>query len=140
MEHPHAELSRNVRRVHEAIASADLDVMRELFASDVVWHVGGHGPLAADFQGVKAVLGLFGRIYDMADGTLAYDVHDVLADDEHAVVLLTVRATMAGRDIEDQAVHVCHLRDGLISEVWAFQWAQDVVDDAMTEVIARAGR
>ena len=137
MDHPHAELAR---RVHSAIVSADLDAMRELFTSDVVWHVGGQGPLAADFKGIKPVLGLFGRLYDMADGTLAYDVHDVLADDEHAVVLLTLRATIAGRAVQDKAVHVCHVRDGRISEVWAFQWAQHAIDDALTEVVVRAAR
>ncbi len=137
MEQPNAELAR---RVHAAIASADLDTLRELFAADVIWHVGGRGPLAADYKGIRAVLGLFGRTYDMADGTLAYDVHDLLANDEHAVVLLTVRASIAGRDLADQAVHVCHVRDGRISEVWAFQWAQQAFDDAMTEVIVRAAR
>lgn len=137
MQHPNIELAQSV---HAAIASADLDVMQDLFAPDVVWHVGGRGPLAADYEGVSAVLDLFGRLYDMADGTLAYDVHDVLADDEHAVVLLTVRARLASRDLADNAVHVCHVRDGHISEVWAFQWTQDAVDDAIIEVIARAGR
>jgi len=37
-------------------------------------------------------------------------------------------------------VHVCHVRDGRISEVWAFQWAQHAIDDALTEVVVRAAR
>jgi hypothetical protein len=137
MAQPNAELAG---RVHAAIVSADLDAMRELFAPDVVWHVGGHGPLAADYQGVAAVLGMFGRTYDMAGGTLAYDVHDVIAGDEHTVVLLTVRASIAGRDLADKAAHVCHVRDGKVSEVWALHWDQAAVDDAMTEVIVRSAR
>lgn len=127
-------------RLHAAIVSADLDAMRELFAPDVIWHVAGHGPLAADYEGISAVLGMFGRLYDMADGTLAYDVHDVIASDVHAVVLLTVRASIAGRDLADKAVHVCHVRDGRVSEVWAYHWDQRGVDDAMTEDVVRSAR
>jgi ketosteroid isomerase-like protein len=137
MEHPHAELSRSL---HAAIESADLDAMRRLCTPDVVWHVSGRGPLAADHEGIRAVLSMFGRTYEMAGGTLSYDVHDVLADDEHAVVLLTVHADIAGRKLEDKAAHVCHVRDGQISEVWAFYWTQHALDDAMTEMIVRAAR
>jgi ketosteroid isomerase-like protein len=137
MENPHAELAR---RVHVAIASADLAALRELFTPDVVWHVGGHGQLAADHEGIDAVTGMFGRLYDMTEGTLSYDVHDVLANDVHAVVLLTVRATIAGRDLADRAVHVCHVRGERISEVWSLLWEQQGFDDAMTELIVRGAR
>ena len=127
-------------RVHAAIVSADLDAMRELFAPDVIWHAGGRGPLAADYEGIGAVLGMFGRLYDMADGTLAYDVHDVIASDEHTVVLLTVRASIAGRGLADKAAHICHVRDGRVSEVWELHWDQAAVDDAMTEDVVRSAR
>jgi ketosteroid isomerase-like protein len=137
MEHPHAELTRQMTA---AIVSADIQAMRQVFAPDVVWHVGGRGPLAADHRGFDAVVGMFARMYDMAEGTLSYDVHDVLADDEHTVALLTMRANIADRDIEDNVVHVCHVRDGRISEVWAYTWAQRAIDDAMIEVNVRAAR
>jgi ketosteroid isomerase-like protein len=137
MAHPNADLAS---RLHLAIVSADLDAMRELFAPDVIWHVAGRGPLAADYQGIGAVLDLFGRLYDMADGTLAYDVHDVVADDVHAVVLLTVRASIAGRDLADKAAHVCHVLDGRVSEVWAYHWDQRGIDEAMTEDVVRSAR
>jgi hypothetical protein len=137
VEHPHAELAR---QVHAAIVSADLDAMRRLFTPDIVWHVGGRGPVAGDHRGIDGVIEMFARVYEMSEGSLAYDEHDVLADDEHAVALLTMRVTYAGRDVEDKVVHVCHVRDGLVSEVWAFNWAQHDLDEAMTEVIVRAGR
>lgn len=137
MAYQNAELAS---RVHAAIVSADLDAMRELFAPDVIWHVSGHGPLAADYEGIGAVLGMFGRLYDMADGTLAYDVHDVVASDEHAVVLLTVRASIAGRGLADKAAHVCHVRDGRVSQVWALHWDQRAVDDAIIEYVVRSAR
>lgn len=55
-------------------------------------------------------------------------------------MLLTSRMRVADRDVSNKAVHVCHVRDGRISEVWAFNWAQQDVDDAMTEAIARSAR
>jgi uncharacterized protein len=127
-------------RLPAAIVAADLDAMRSIFTPDVVWHVAGRGPLAASHAGISAVIGMFGRVYEMADGTLTYDVHDVLADDSHAVVLLTAHMRVGDRDVSDKAVLVCHVRDRRISEVWEFNWAQYDIDAAMTEVIVRSAR
>jgi ketosteroid isomerase-like protein len=64
----------------------------------------------------------------------------VLPSDERAITVLTKQVTYAGRHVETQAVHVGQVRDGRISEVWAYNWNQYALDDAMTEVIVRAAR
>ena len=42
----------------------------------------------------------------------------MLANDEHAVVLLTTRAERAGKQLNDNQVETYHFRDGKISETW----------------------
>jgi ketosteroid isomerase-like protein len=98
------------------------------------------GPLTADHRGFEAVIGLFARSYEMANGTLSYEANDVPASVERAITLLTKRVTYVSRPVETQAVHVGQIRDGRISEVWAYNWDQYSLDDAMTEVIVRAAR
>ena len=65
------------------------------------------------------MLGLFGKLFQLTDGTFQVEVHDVLASEEHAVVLARVRARRAGKTIEHgQYSHVCHFQDGKLSEAW----------------------
>jgi hypothetical protein len=61
-------------------------------------------------------------------GTFSFELHDVLANDEHAVALVTVRGERAGKQLNDNMVQISHLRDGKAYEVWnpaTDQYAQD---------------
>jgi ketosteroid isomerase-like protein len=136
MSHPHDAL---VRRHYAALEAGDLETLSGLLAADVAWHVPGDGHLSGTWKGVDAVLSLFGRVYDLTGGTLRTTVEDVVADDRHAVVTVTVRATIAGADFEDAAVHIARIADGRILDVrtWSSdQAAFDALIDA--ELAARA--
>jgi uncharacterized protein len=84
--------------------------------------------LAGDHQGVEAVLGYFGRTMEMTGGNFRADVHDVVANDEHAVGLNSVHAERAGRTLEDNTL-VFHVRDGKVTEVWQYWADQYAADD-----------
>jgi hypothetical protein len=45
-------------------------------------------------------------------------VHDVLANDEHTVVLCTMSATRGNKSIEIPVANVAHVRDGKVTEFW----------------------
>lgn len=64
------------------------------------------------------MLELFGRAVELTGGTLRLELHDVLANDEHAVALFISRAERAGRRLEDHTVQVTHLGDGKVTEIW----------------------
>jgi ketosteroid isomerase-like protein len=115
-EHPNVELAR---RGYEAFAKGDLATMTELIADDVVWHVQGGGPLSGDYHGRDQVFGFFGRLAEETGGTFRLDVHDILANDEHTVVLATLTATRGGKSIEVPVANVNHNRDGQVTEFWS---------------------
>jgi ketosteroid isomerase-like protein len=46
-------------------------------------------------------------------------MHDALANDEHEVAMITVRAERAGKQLNENTVLIYHFRDGKISEVWS---------------------
>jgi ketosteroid isomerase-like protein len=69
-----------VRRGYAAFASSDIESMTSLFSKDVVQHVPGHGPLAGTYKGIDAVLGYYGRLYEMTDSTFRVDLVDVHGD------------------------------------------------------------
>ena len=126
MGHPDEEL---VRRGYDAFSSGDLQTMRELFDSDVVWHTPGRSQLAGDHRGVDAVLGFFGRTMELTGGTFRVELHDVVANDEHVVGLHTVTAEREGKTLRDRNILVFHARDGRTSEVWQF-WTDQYAADA----------
>ena len=126
MAHPNEDL---VREAYAAFGRGDMDALRDkFFTQDVRYHVTDRSLLAGDYEGVDQVLQFFARIFEMSGGTFSFELHDVLANDEHAVALVTVRGERAGKQLNDNMVQTSHLRDGKAFEVWnqaTDQYAQD---------------
>ena len=97
MGHPNEDL---IRRGYDAFSRGDLQTLRELFHPDIVWHAPGRNQLAGDHQGVDAVLGYFGRTIQLTGGNFRVEVHDVVANDEHAVGLNSVHAERDGKTLQ----------------------------------------
>lgn len=116
MAHPNEDL---VREGFAAFGRGDIDALRDqYFAGDIRWHVPGRSPVAGDYDGVAQVVEFFGRLFELSGGTLRLELHDVLANDEHAAALYTVHAEREGRRLEDNTVNTFHMRDGKVTEVW----------------------
>jgi ketosteroid isomerase-like protein len=114
-EHP------NVARIKDgyaAFAKGDFAVLNDLFAEDLLWHVGGRNQLTGDYRGREAVYGFFGKLMEVTEGSYHVDLHAVFADDEHGVALVVSTASRGGRRIEVNEAHVVHLRDGKVTEFW----------------------
>jgi uncharacterized protein len=116
MAHPNEDL---MREGVAAFTRGDLDALREkYFAEDIRWHIPGRSPLAGDYEGVAQVIGAFGLLFELTGGTYRVEVHDIVANDEHAIVLYTSRAERADRQLEDRTALVAHIRDGRQAEAW----------------------
>jgi ketosteroid isomerase-like protein len=57
------------------------------------------------------------------------EIHDVLASDDHAVMLARERWERDGRTLEVRRVFVYHIRDGKLAEAWAYDDDQRAVDE-----------
>ncbi|HTX28887.1 MAG TPA: nuclear transport factor 2 family protein [Streptosporangiaceae bacterium] len=125
-EHPNVA---RIRDGYAAFAAGDLAVLTDLFADDLLWHLGGRSQLAGDYRGREAVFGLFGKLMEVTEGSFRLDIHAVLADDEHAVALVFVTASRGGRSIADNDAHVFHMRDGKVAEFWTAATDQYAFDE-----------
>jgi len=115
-EHPNVEL---LRKGYNAYSTGDIDVLNELFADDVLWHVAGRSQLSGDYKGREQVFGFFGKIMEISGGTSKLEVHDVLANDDHGVAIVTGSGTRPdGASFSGQDVHVFHIRNGQVVEFW----------------------
>jgi len=114
-EHPNVDL---LRKGYAAYSTGDMDTITELFAEDILWHVAGRSPISGDYKGRDAVFGFFGKLMELSNGTSKLEVHDILANDDHGVALVTGTGTRGDKSFRGQDVHTFHMRDGKVVEFW----------------------
>jgi len=86
-----------VRRGYTAFNAGDIDTLVSIFSKDVVQHVPGHGPLAGTYKGIESVLGYYGKLSEMTDGTFRADLVDVHGDGSgHVCATHQISATRDG--------------------------------------------
>lgn len=112
MTHPNEELLRDAYGLRDR---QEVGSVREAFHEDVVWHA-----LSGDLHGRDQVLSMLAESDRTAGGTTTREVHAVFADDDHGMVLVTVRAERLRRRYDDRQVHVYRFREGRIIEFWEF--------------------
>ena len=116
-EHPNATL---LRKGYEAFASGDVAALTELFSGDVVWHLAGNNQISGVHRGREAVFAMFAQIGQLSGGTFKIDVHDVVANDEHAVALTRATGSREGRQYDSLDTDVYHVEGGKVTEFWSF--------------------
>jgi ketosteroid isomerase-like protein len=112
-DHPNAALVRAAQERMEL--SGDLTSLADMLTDDIVWHeIGRDEPI----RGKQA---LIERWSGMPDGAgITVETHDVLANDDHCIQLVTATATMGDQSLTYRTAEIYHMRDGKVSERWAF--------------------
>jgi ketosteroid isomerase-like protein len=104
-----------IRDTLEAVNRGDVQAMVNALADDVEWHEIGRA------EPIKGKAALAERFSSAIPGwEITADLHDVLANDEHAIALVNATATMGGRTFNYRTVEIMHVRDGKITARWAF--------------------
>ena len=115
-EHPNVAL---VREGFEAFDRGDMAWLQEHMSDDIVWHVGGNSRWAGSYEGREKVLDFFMRQQQALGSAPDVDIHDIVGNDDHVVVLGTARATGPdGSSAEWKYTQIFHVRDGKTTEVW----------------------
>jgi uncharacterized protein len=109
------------RKGYAAFNEGDIETAMAGFSDDIVWHGGTRGPLAGDYKGKAAVLAFLMKFGQLTEGSYKAEIHDILANDEHGVVIGVSKATRNGKTFEDKFVDVVHIdADGKAKEFWRF--------------------
>lgn len=125
-EHPNAAL---VRTGFAKMAEGDMEWMDAHTADDVVWHVGGNSKWAGTYEGKQAVYEMFARQAEAMGSQPEIDIHDVIANDDHVVVLGTATATGPdGSSAQWKYTSVFHMKDGKVTESWGMAENDAAVD------------
>lgn len=89
------------------------DRFREGLADDVIWHMIGGETLQGADAVMESMSGLSGLDFSL-------ELHDVVANDEHAVALMHVTVKVGDDEFEYRTAEIYHVSDGKITERWAF--------------------
>src|SRR6266498_5448441 len=112
MAHPNEEIARSAT---EALSKGDMEGFLSLHTDDAVVHFPGRGAMAGDHRGKDGIAKMFQQQMQILDSPPQIETHDILANDDHAVVLNKVTGTRHGKSLEQQQVVVLHIKDGKIA-------------------------
>jgi ketosteroid isomerase-like protein len=86
-----------VRKGYAAFNSRDIETLKSILARDVVHHVPGTNELAGEHKGIDSVLGYYGKLGEMTDGTFRADLVDTHGDGRnHVTAVHQITATRNG--------------------------------------------
>ena len=110
-EHPNAALTR---KSIEALNADDTADLASDMADDIVWHMIG---VPEPLRGKDAMRSTMGGDRGFE---ITADLHDVTASDDHVVALVRAHATRGDATLDYDTAEIFHVKDGLITERWAF--------------------
>ena len=111
----------------------DVGTLRELTDQDAVWHTPGRNLVSGYYRGQDEILGFFARVAELTGGTFRAELHDVVANDEHAVAIYVTRGEREGRTLENRTVLVSHVRNGKFTESWLMSDDQYAADEFFSQ-------
>jgi ketosteroid isomerase-like protein len=133
-EHPNVRLIRDFHAVQNRFyAGGNEEPVRAMLAADVTWHVPGRSALAGDYVGREEVLRYFAGRRKLAHATLRIVVHQVLADDQRAVVFASGQLERDGEARGWDLVAVFRLAHGTIAECRVLPYDQYAYDEIWSQ-------
>ena len=118
-----------VRQGYEAFGSGDMDTLRRLFASDIVYSIPGDNEISGDYKGPDEVLGLFQNLGQITEGTLRVELKHVGDGETGVLAMHHVTAQRPdGRSLALDSILAFEFRGDEISRVRLFTNDQQAED------------
>lgn len=110
-----------IRKAYEDFAQGNIQAVFAAFDAGITWHVPGHSPLSGDYTGRDQIGGFFQRTMELSGGAFSIDVHQILAEDDLVVALVTVNAERNGLSASFPEIHVWRMREGKATDFREYQ-------------------
>jgi ketosteroid isomerase-like protein len=117
-EHPNAT---HVRQTIAALERGEVDAVLAAYADESSFLLGGNSPVSGTFHGHEEIRGVLTKLVELSGGRLSLDLHDVLADDHHAVYFGTLDVERDGKRLHTVSAMAFTIDDnGRFEESWFF--------------------
>jgi len=131
MSHPNETM---LRTAYAGFSIGDMAPLTDMLSDDITWHAAGTSPVSGDYVGKDEVFGFFAKMMELYGGSLRVEVRDVLANDDHGVVLTTEHGSSQGETVEFTTVHLWTIRDGKCTRFVSYEddvyhhfWSPDAI-------------
>lgn len=107
-----------VRRGYTAFNAKDIPGLMSLFSPDVVQHVPGTSQVAGEYRGADAVLGYYGKLGELTNGSFRADLIDVHGDAvSHVTAVHQITATRNGVTRVSRGSILFTIMEGKVTEL-----------------------
>ena len=127
MAHPNEEV---VRQGYKAFGEGDLDTLRGLFAPDAVHVATGNNPLSGEYKGVDDILGYYGKLFELSEGTFSAELQSTRAEgDDRVVATHRDKGQRGGKTLDQDEELTFTLADGKFTRLEENHSDQAAYDD-----------
>jgi uncharacterized protein len=106
-----------IGKLYQALQDADIPALTRAFAH-ASYHVPGNNIVSGTYRGSEEILGLFAKTAAETNGTLGFELHDLVGGENHICMLDRVKGQRGGRTIDQARVIICHVENGITTDVW----------------------
>lgn len=118
------------KRAFAAFAAGDMETLADAFSEQVVWHSPGNSLLSGEHRGQEATFAMFGKEFELSNGSIRPELQDAVASDDTVVALLRTSAQRESKTPLDQDVVLTfRVQDGKLAEGWTV-WTDQAAADA----------
>lgn len=114
----------------EALSKGDFELAFEYISDDIVWHMGGKGPLSGKVVGKELLGARFAEFSKRSNGTFKV-VNNWVASNGNLVAASVI--SMAEKDLKGKlnspGIDIFRIEEGKIQEVWTFAEKQSEEDE-----------
>jgi ketosteroid isomerase-like protein len=115
------ENARLVREAWLALVANNPGPLYELTHEDAVLHMGpGQAWVTGTYKGRDEAFAILMKSGEATRNSMKLEVHDVVANDDHAIALLRFGFDRDDLHLEGPEVWVSHMAGGKITETWVF--------------------
>ena len=118
-----------VRDGYDAFGAGDMEKLGGLFADDAVHSVPGNNQLTGDYKGRDAILGLYGKLFDLTGGNMAVDLQSVKVDGDKVAAVHNAKAERDGKSFDGETTLNFTIKDGKIARIDEVPSDQAAEDD-----------
>ena len=108
--------------------SQDFDTLLSLVGDDVTVTCPGDSQIAGTARGKEEMMGVFGLLGQLSEGTYNFDIRAIASTDGIATAVGRATASARGKDLDQEVVHVLDIEDGRVSSLNVFFGDQAMTD------------
>jgi ketosteroid isomerase-like protein len=107
-----------VRTGYAAFGAGDMEKLGSLYTPDMVHSVPGNNKLTGDYKGIDAVMGYYGKLFELSGGTFNVDLKSVNEQGDNRVVTVhRAKAENDGRKLDSDMTLNFTIKDDKVDRI-----------------------